>query len=219
MGIANYVRPNVPPDVVKKLGAAGLTNLLQLMADSYRDLKEMGFVQADSRENTITEEWLVQISARCQQKPTSSYVPIQQKEDSTKAKSRGNPPTVDFCFRHRFDNRVYFGAECKLLDEGSKKYLEAYLSEKEGIGRFLDGRYSSHSGAGAMVGYVRSGSCAKVAESLEIAIQKLAGTPKLNKSQVLSNFDQLYESLHTRECPINEFRCFHLLFGFDCITV
>lgn len=216
MGLADHIPPDVPKDIAKQLGAAGLTCLLQLMADAYHDLKARKCIRADSKEDSITEEWLVHILQRWKQKPTISYLPFQQKEDATKAKPRGKPPTVDFCFRDGFDDRVYFGAECKLLDEGNRRYLKAYLDDTEGIGRFLNGRYAAHAGAGAMVGYVRFGSCDNVAASLGEAIQKLDGKPKLKRSQTLSRFDQLYESHHTRNWPVAGFLCYHLLFGFNC---
>ena len=216
MGLADYIPPDVPKDIAKELGAAGLTCLLQLMVDAYHDLKARKCIGADSKEDSITEEWLVHILQRWKQKPTISCIPIHQKGDAAKAKPRGKPPTVDFCFRDRFDSSSYFGVECKLLDEGDRRRLRAYLDDTEGIGRFLNGRYSAHSGAGAMVGYVRSGSCDKVAASLRRDIQNLDGKPKLKKSRMLSTFDQLYESQHTRNCPVAGFLCYHLLFGFNC---
>lgn len=216
MGLVDHVRPSVPKDIAKELGSAGLTCLLQLMADAYQDLKARQCIRADSSEPSITEEWVVLIEQRWKQAPTVSYIPFHEKQDATKAKPRGRRPTVDFCFRDGFDSRVYFGAECKLLDEGDRKHLRAYLDDTDGIGRFLDGRYSAHSSAGAMVGYVRAGSCDRVAASLGKAIQNLGGRPKLSESRPLSGFDHLYESQHTRTCQVAEFLCYHLLFGFGC---
>lgn len=217
MGISDHTRPDIPKDIAKELGCAGLQCLLQLMVDAYENLAARQVVKIDTRENAITEEWFMDISLLWKEKPGIALIPLLQKEDATKTKSqRGSPPTIDFCFRDGFDGRVYFGAECKLLDETKARYLNAYLDSEEGIGRFLDGRYAACAGAGAMVGYVRSGSCDNVAKSLGQDIQGLNGNPKLSKSQMLSNFKQLYESQHTRNCPIAEFLCYHLLFGFNC---
>jgi hypothetical protein len=216
MGFSHHARPSVPKDIARELGSAGLSCLLQLMVDAYRDLEVRQWVQADTGEDAITEEWLVHILLRWRQRPEMSWVPLQQKQDATRAKSVGKPPAVDFCFRDGLDFRVYFGAECKLLDAGNNTYLKAYLDDEKGIGRFLSGRYASCSGAGAMVGYVRSGSCDEVAASLGMAIQALKGKPRLEKSHLLSVFNQLYESRHSRACPVAEFLCYHLLFGFNC---
>lgn len=214
MGLAEHIRPSVPKDIVKELGSAGVACILQLMADAYQDLKTRQYVQPDTSEDTITEEWFVHIQLRWRQKPTISCIPVHQKQDPTKSKARGKSPTVDFCFRDCFDYRSYFGAECKLLDAGNATHLNAYLDDTRGIGRFVDGRYAAYAGAGAMVGYVRSGRCDDVVASLRGAIHALSGRPKLKKSRPLSGCDHLYESEHLRSCEVPEFLCYHLLLGF-----
>ena len=186
------------------------------MSDAYLELRLRKYVTGFSSEDTITEEWFIHIQEICRQSPAISLHPIQQKQDTTKAKTCGKPPTIDFCFRDEFESQSYFGAECKLLDEGNTTLLNAYLDLVKGIGRFLDGRYATHTGAGAMVGYVRSGDCGAVAKSISECIQDLEGKPTLRKSQPLENFDQLYESRHNRKLPIADFLCYHLLFGFNC---
>ena len=216
MGLADRFRPIVPKDIARELGSAGLRSILRLMADAYGDLEARKCVMSNSDEDSITEEWYVCIQQRWKQDSRLSYIPVHQKSDATRAKARGKSPTVDFCFRDGFDDRSYFGVECKLLDEGSKKHIKAYLDDTEGIGRFVSGRYSAPSGAGAMAGYVRTGSCDKVAASLRTDIRKLTGNPKLTKSRTLSTFAYLYESRHTRNCPVATFRCYHLLLGFNC---
>ena len=215
MGLADQVRPPVPKDIAKELGPAGLSCLLRIMADAYQDLKARQWVRADSSEDSITEEWYVFVLERWRQTPAISCIPIHQKQDATRAKSRGRPPTVDFCFRDCFDTRSYFGAECKLLDEGNQTHLAAYLDNIKGIGRFLDGRYAAHSSAGALVGYVRTGQCENVAASLQQAIQGLDGKPRLKRSVLLQDFHHLYESEHSRACPLPRLLCYHFLFGFD----
>ena len=139
-----------------------------------------------------------------------------QKQDRAKAGSRGGPPTIDFCFRDVFRREAYFGAECKLLDEGSSKHLRDYLDDRKGIGRFLRGKYASRVGAGAMVGYVRQGDCNVVAKDLARGISRLEGKPRLSKPKPLPRFDQLYESEHKRRSDVSPFVCYHLLFAFDC---
>lgn len=214
MGLADQVRPSVPKDIVEELGPAGVASLLQIMAEAYLDLKARRWVRADCSEDSITEEWFVHIQMRWKHIPAICCIPIHQKQDATKAKSRGRPPTVDFCFRDRFDARSYFGAECKLLDEGNKAHLAAYLHRREGIGRLLDGRYSEASSAGAMVGYVRTGECEGVAVSLEQAMAMLEGNPSLKRSASLAQFHHLYESQHNRPSPLPKLLCYHFLFGF-----
>jgi len=215
MGLADQVRPSVPKDIVKELGPAGVACLLQIMADAYLDLKARRWVRMDSSEDSITEEWYVYVLERWKQTPAISCFPIHQKQDTTRAKTRGRPPTVDFCFRDCFDACSYFGAECKLLDGGNETHLAAYLDRRKGIGRLLDGRYSAASSAGAMVGYVRTGECETVAASLKQAMTMLEETPSLQRSALLSRLYHLYESRHNRPSPLRKFLCYHFLLGFE----
>ena len=218
MGLIGHRGTPVPPDLARQLGPAGIRKLLGILAGAYRDLYARRHVRADSSEDSISEEWCVHILLRWKGKDVFGLVPMPQKQDTQKAKRRGRPPTVDFCFRAAFCGEAYFGAECKLLDEGDADHLRAYLDvrKEEGIGRFLSGKYASHTGAGAMVGYVRRGDCDVVAKELAKGIRRVKGRPRLVKSQPLPDFDQLYESTHQRRSCVSPFVCFHLLFAFDC---
>ena len=218
MGLIRDVRPPAPKDLAEELGQDGIRKLLSLMCDAYHDLRTAGCITASMQEPAITEEWSVQIQVRWRQQSNISLVPVLEKRDTHKAKRRGRAPTIDFCFRDRMFNEreSYFGAECKLLDEGSTKHLKAYLDENEGIGRYLTGKYAARTGAGAMVGYVRTGDPKVVASELTEALKKLDGKPTLAKSPSLLQFDDLYESTHERTDGVSPFQCFHVLFGFHC---
>ena len=216
MRLSEPCRQYAPKDLAQELGPGGIRQLLLLLCKSYKDLLNSGFVQADTGEDTITEEWFVQIQKRWKRDRGISLVPMSQKQDKTKAAARGRPPTIDFCFRDEAFPECYFGVECKLLDADSAAYLGAYLDDKEGIGRFLNGKYAARTGAGAMAGYVRTGEAKAVAAELKKAINTLTGNPTLSKSAHLPGFEHLYESTHTRISGISPFICFHLLFAFCC---
>ena len=214
------VTRNVPPpalnDLAMELGQDGIRRILRLMSDAYHGLRARGIITATMQEDEITEEWVVDIKLRWRQEPNIQLVPIQQKRDAYKAKRRGKAPTIDFCFRDRLFPESYFGAECKLLDEGSNTYLKAYLDEEEGIGRYLSGKYAASTGAGAMIGYVRTGDPKAVARELAPGIKALHGAPEFKASQPLPDFDDLYESTHKRTDGVSPFQCFHMLLGFYC---
>ena len=216
MALTRKVRSLASQDLAKELGQDGIRRILRLMSDAYHGLRARGIITASMQEDEITEEWVVDIKLRWRQEPNIQLVPIQQKRDAHKAKRRGKPPTIDFCFRDRLFPESYFGAECKLLDEGSNTYMKAYLDEKEGIGRYLSGRYAARTGAGAMVGYVRTGDPKTVARDLALAIKEMGGKPELETSPPLPDFDDLYESTHKRTDGVSPFRCFHMLLGFYC---
>jgi len=216
MEIADNGPPSVPIDIAKRLGEQGIRRLLTLLTNAYHDLYARKWVKADSSEDSITEEWFVHIQVRWSSNRAFGLVPIHQKQDREKAKSRGRAPTIDFCFRDKYFPQSYFGAESKVLDQGSRKYLDAYLDEEEGIGRFLNGRYSAHNSAGAMVGYVRRGDCGMVSKDVGSELHKLKDNPILKKSTPLPGFDYLYESQHNRDVGISPFICYHLFFAFNC---
>ena len=216
MEIADNGPSSVPIDIAKRLGEQGIRHLLTLLTNAYHDLYARQWVKADSSEDSITEEWFVHIQGRWSSNHAFGLVPIHQKQDREKAKPRGRAPTIDFCFRDRFFPQSYFGAECKLLDQGSQRHLDAYLDDKEGIGRFVNGQYAAHTGSGAMVGYVRRGDCCKVSKAVGSELHRLKGNPTLKKSIPLPDFDYLYESQHNRDVGVSPFLCYHLFFAFNC---
>ena len=215
MEIGKQKPTSVPKDLAKQLGRQGMRRLLTLLTKAYQDLRDRRCVKADSPEDSITEEWFIDIQKRWRADGACGLVPIHQKPDSGKAKSRGRPPTIDFCFRDEFFPESYFGAECKLLDQGCHSHLAAYLDRDKGIGRFITSKYSAASGAGAMVGYVRRGDCNAVADDIAPRMKELDGAPSLRRSPLLGDFNQLYESLHLRTTGISPFLCYHLLLAFS----
>lgn len=216
MEIAKRRSASVPRDLAKQLGTRGIRRLLTLLTDAYRELYDRRWVRADSPEDSITEEWFIHIQRKWASGDACGLIPIHQKADTTQAKRRGRPPTIDFCLRDAFFPESYFGAECKLLDEGCKEHLNAYLDDKEGIGRFISSKYSTCTGTGAMVGYVRRGDCVAVAKNIASAMTKMNGSPTLTKSHPLPRFRPIFESEHQRTTGVSPFLCHHLLFAFDC---
>lgn len=209
-------RSRKAPDLAKEVGPSGIRQLLQLMCDAYHDLLESDYVKTNTPENEITEQWYIYILAQWRRIPSFSVkiTPIHQKEDPTKGKRGKRFPTIDFCFRADYFPESYFGAECKLLDEGNRRHLLEYAS-KNGIGRFIDGRYSSKSSAGAMVGYIRVGCAEKCACDVRSCISKLPNTPKLMKVEPIGRFKDIYESLHRRTSGVSPFKIFHSFYTFE----
>ena len=185
------------------------------MCDAYFDLLKSEFVRHNTPEDDITEQWFVHITLRWQNAShvAIAVVPIQQKRDSTKGKKGKIPPTIDFCFRDRHFPQSYFGAECKLMDERCKEHLGGYVG-KNGMGRFLDGRYASQSSAGAMIGYVRVGDPEMVAQDVAKCVSSLPGKPRMKKARPLRHFEDIYDSHHERAYGISPFCIFHLFYAF-----
>ncbi|MBI5492404.1 MAG: hypothetical protein HY893_05680 [Deltaproteobacteria bacterium] len=188
MSLSDLSKRQHAPDLAKQLGADGIRCLLKLMCEAYHELLASGFVQKDTPENTINEQWSAYIIMKWRQNQSISVIPIPQKEDLTRGKKGKRSPTIDFCFRAELYPESYFGAECKLLDEGNKKHIHEYLSDKNGIGRYLDGRYGAKSSAGAMVGYIRVGKSTNVIKDLSGKISTLSGKPRNGKRKACRNF-------------------------------
>lgn len=214
MELSEVYQQNSAPDLAKELGYDGIRVLLNIMSNAYIELLNSSFVQMTTPEDDITEEWFVKIMG-CMAELNLPVVPIHQKQDRTMEKESGKPPTIDFCFRHKIVPESYFGAECKLLDEGETKYFLEYVNEN-GLGRFLDGRYSSCSSAGSMIGYVRTGDPKQVAIKVSERLAKLPNAPKMTKDDPLDSFRHIYKSNHKRKAGLSKIHMYHLFFAFNC---
>lgn len=213
MSLSEVSQSQNAPDLARELGQAGLSSILTLMCKAYVDLLNSRFVHKSTSEDEITEEWFVKIQYLYKDS-NLSIIPVHQKQDLIKGRPGKRSPTIDFCFRDRFFSESYFGTECKLLDEGNKKHATAYVSNN-GIGRFLDGRYSSKSSAGAMVGYVRVGNPEKVAKEMAKRISLLSDKRYMRKKRMVKNFKHIYESRHKRTSGVSPFQIYHLFCGFN----
>ncbi len=207
-------------DLSEILGPSGIKVLLELIRDAYYELVQMRIVDLPMTENQITEEWYVcllsiwpQSNAYCPR-----LTPIHQKEDeSARKSSRGSPPTIDFCFRARWDRQVYFGAECKLIEANNKTLCRKYI--EKGVNRYIDGRYGQKFSQGAMLGYVRQTKCSDVAAEIRNRINHLTGSPKFVRTDELLPFEDHYISEHSRLKGLSCFTIHHLLFLFEPCSV
>lgn len=185
----------VPDDLVSVLKPSGITVILELIRDAYFDLCANGIITAQMSENDITEEWFVYLQERWRNSGLS-LVPIHEKQDKTKAKQRGKPPTIDCCFRDRWHKHSYFGVECKLVEADDQALCSEYINN--GLKRFIDGVYNSRCSEGAMLGYVCRSLGREVAKQLQAKLDQWNINAKLEKSQRLSPFDEYYVSQHVR---------------------
>ncbi len=207
-------------DLSEILGPSGIKMLLELIRDAYFELVQMRIVDLSMTENQITEEWhacLLLIwslaDGHC-----LGVVPIHQKEDESSRESRrGSPPIIDFCFRARWDRQAYFGAECKLIEANDKALCDKYI--KNGVNRYIDGRYGQEFSKGVMLGYVRQTKCSDVAAEIRNRINRLAGSPQFVRTDELLPFEDHYISEHSRLKDLSCFTIHHLLFLFEPCSV
>ncbi len=214
MSLQQSYHPQPPSDELSRALVSGAVRvMLCLMRDAYFDLLQKHIVTQEMDENDITEEWFVCLQQRWQQSALFSFVPIHEKQDKNEAKSRGKPPTVDFCFRSEWDKHYYFGAECKLVEANDQTLCQRYI--ENGVNRYVDGRYGQDFPEGAMLGYIRQTCCTDVATELRNRIGALKDHPSFQHTDVLLPLEECYISRHNRPKGISPFTLYHLLFGFE----
>ena len=214
--ISNISASNpMPVDLAKKLGKGGVTELLSVMWQGYDDLHDANVIMKDMKENTITQEWFLRVNEIWHQENRAARVslrlsPITQYEDETMAKSRGQAPAIDFCFRAWDKNEGYFGAECKNLYGHDRRHVKRYVDT--GICNYTSGRYGSKSSVSSLVGYVLSGEIPEIVDELKQEIAKTG--PRSNISREIGLRDVQYKSCHIRTSDGGYITLHHLFFNF-----
>lgn len=205
----------MPVDLAKRIGKNGVVEVLSVMWQGYDDLHAENVITSDMNENSITQEWYLRVNERWHQENRASRIsvrlsPTVQYEDDTLAKTRGQSPAIDFCFRAWSKDEGYFGAECKNLYDHDKKHIKRYVST--GVNNYTSGRYGSKSTVSSMIGYVLTGDISKIVDDLckEIATTK----PRTNLTRALGTRDAQYKTTHVRTLDGELITLYHLLFDF-----
>ena len=207
MSLADYKFEHNSVDFAKDIGEKGIAGLLELMWAAYKNMIAASRGLLANNENQITEEWYACLLVLWKTK-NISLVPIMEKTDATSARVKGKKPTIDFAFRSQWETHIYFGAECKIVEEKNNKLRKEYINQ--GMLRFIKGTYSSKAPVAAMVGYVKKGDPIQIAKEINNDIQKIDGTPSLIKCQHSSEMQ--YISNHSRSIGISPFGLYHLFF-------
>ncbi len=205
----------MPMNLAKQLGAGGITEILSVLWRGYDELHKANLIIANMSENTITQEWTLRVQEIWYSENRASRISVQlapasQHEDCTRAKAKGQPPTIDFCFRTWGINERYFGAECKNLYAHDKMSIKRYVST--GVGNYINGRYGSMSTVSSLVGYVLSGKIPEIVDELRNEIDK--SSLRSNISRDMGSSDPQYKSSHIRTLDGKAIRIYHLFFDF-----
>jgi hypothetical protein len=117
----------------------------------------------------------------------------------------------------KYDEGIYYAIECKRLDNSSEK-IDAYV--KNGILRFVIGKYSKNMPLACMIGFVEEGNpCAivnKINDRLVID-KKIITVQKLVNYDIQKKFEQSYVSKHKRQNNLGIIDLYHLLFDYTGI--
>ena len=120
-----------------------------------------------------------------------------------KLKSRRSRPRLRFCF------------EAKSFR--TSKSISAYLGN-DGLGRFLDGSYSSDQEIGGMIAYVQvedcDGWCMKIVARLDTETHKLGRGGMWTLVKITDDLPHTYRTIHKREKQLTNITIIHTLL--DC---
>lgn len=211
-GLPNVDQLGDAKDLAQKLGEAGINKLLEVVCCAYQSLRNNNLITAGMSEDEITEELAIQVDVICRQSSMPiNIASIPQKIDRKLAKQKGKSPAIDFCFRHTWVKDAYFGFECKILAEANTTLSKEYI--KEGVCRYLDGKYCSKGSASSMVGYVKSGNLTVIIQDIIERVNKERIVRLMSKSSTIGIFDEHYLSTHNRLNNSN-FDIQHLFFNF-----
>lgn len=209
----------VPDDLAKRLGPAGINEILLTLWQGYHDMiaDTSITITENTEEDDITQEWYGKISLRWTSENRATILrinsigPVHQYQDSTLKKKRGYKPTIDFCFRDWDTSNSYFGAECKNLYNHKKDKIKRYV--ETGVKNYTSGRYGSQSSESSIIGYVLSGKIPEIVSELVSEIAKVM--PVSNLSRELRYMEPQYSSQHMRNFDNQEITIHHLFFDFS----
>lgn len=202
-----------PLDLAKELGEDGINQLLEIVCAAYSGLQAKKVIRPDMSEDKITEELYTEImEVWVTSNIIDSIVPIHQKGDWLSGKNGKKPPTIDIVFRDSFERDAFFAFECKLLKEGESRLFWEYV--KEGLDRYLQGKYCANGSAGSLIGYVMSGRLTSVVDEVKkrVDVDKILEVMRLGLP--LGKFSSHYISVHSRENSLPRFSVHHLFFSF-----
>lgn len=190
----------MPVDLAKKLGKNGVIEVLSVLWAGYYALRADDIISPEMDENEITEEWYLRVNEIWHKENRALRVsvklaPVLQHGDKALAKSVGQPPTIDFCFRTWETKDEYFGVECKNLYESDQSYIKRYV--ETGVGNYISGRYGSRSSVSSVAGYLLSGTPNIIISELRKEISSVS--PRLNLTKELLTSDEQYKSMHVRK--------------------
>jgi hypothetical protein len=205
-------RSGSPYDLAQQIGESGITKLLEVVCHAYSNLCENHLIITEMSEDEITEEIFKElVYVYHESSVPRTLIPVNQKIDTTLAKNRGRPPTIDFCFRDRWVKEVFFGFECKLLAEGNGRLYQEYIDN--GLCRYLQGKYCSIGSAGSMIGYIKSGNIAIVIHDVKCRVDQKKAVNAMAAAPSIGSFKEHYVSMHIRD-GLSQFRVHHLFFNF-----
>ena len=197
-----------PLDKYKTAEQLILNFVLKPLVEAYDIMKGKDRNVVDYDENTITKKLVWHLKNE-----TSLTEPYQRRSIGIVMRPKEQvtiEDTYEPDIKFLVCERLWMEVEAKRIYEGNKWSTSEYLSDNDGIGRFLFGKYSKSENHGGMIGYVQNG-------DLQAVIQNIrSGLLKKNCRECLevTEIDKCLLSIHYR---INneDIELYHLFFYFS----
>lgn len=223
--------------------------VLEITIEAYQKMRQDHIAQGGWEEDTFTINLVDYIRSIASSYPMSLIVKPQTwvftDEMKKGAISPRNASRIDIqLWGGHWDNyeQIYFAWECKLvIDKPIYKKHNRLIPEyiREGIYRFLDGKYSSYVKDAGMLGYILAGDAKNIVKEINdkmlvprkprksnsstalSANNKSSSSHKLNESDHLraynptNEFNDIYISQHNRNFCADPIQLYHLFLTFD----
>jgi hypothetical protein len=181
--------------------------VLKPLVESY-DIVNEDCNAANYEENVITEKLVWYLKNRTSisslyQKRTIDVLIRPKEQVATDEKYE---PDIKFVL----GSILWMEIETKRIYEKERWSTSEYLSNEDGVGRFLSGRYSRNEKYAGMIGYIQKGDFQGIIQTIKRGILKIS----CKESQDIANIDNCVLSIHSR-VGNNDILIYHLFFYFS----
>lgn len=148
---------------------------------------------------------------------SKQQIRIEEEVGTRSPKAKNTDGRIDIKIIYSWDEREYFGMECKRVSGNSKVLAEKYV--KDGVIRFVSGKYSSGHHFGAMLGFVIDG---KTTECISLISEQLnkkqTETQQIESWAIEQNFltkQKLYRTRHNQTGIQSSITLLHLFLSIE----
>lgn len=171
-----------------------------------------GVTSTDS-EVAITGRLMVALMAAKRDTIGQSGWPRIEEQSSIRSNDQSPKPDgiIDFKIIYSWDEREYFGIECKRVAHGDRHLVRHYVDE--GVLRFVQGKYAKGHSIGAMLGLVLDGNLEDGADAVRHSIAKAGQNLRLTgqwaRETGFRGVAHLYRTGHIQSGPEKRLRLLH----------
>lgn len=188
----------------------------QLIVAGFRRWATEGFVRFNNKEESLSVMMLAHMNAVRREWELGVRVCREQLEDTDAILAgTGNPAKarridLKVFVGGSFDSETFLGIECKRVDLSADLCRE-YV--RQGMMRFVDGRYATKTRVAAMIGYVIDGSPEDSMTKVNGYVESILDScHSLFPTDSVDELETVYRSCHMRCSPFPRLRLTHFFF-------